>query len=437
MLLTRPEKSWILYDVANSAFVLIVTTTLMPIFFKSHAARGVDPDTATSWWGLTVSAASLAVAVSAPLIGTLADYRGNKKKIMILAIVSGMAATLLCGAVRPGQWLLCLVLYGLARFGFATANICYDAFLTDVTTADRMDRISARGFGWGYIGSVVPFLLALAGLVLTRRLYQTETFPAAGFMLAFFIAAAWWGLFSLPLLKNVRQVYFAPPAARPVRDSFVTLYRTLSRIRRYRDVFLFLLAYFFYIDGVYTIISMAMAFGLDLKLSQGFLIGVILFIQVLAWPFAILFGNLAERFSARGMILAGIGIYSLLTVTAFFLPVINNSGLQVGLFYLMGFLIALAQGGIQSLSRSFFGKMIPPHRAAEFFGFYNIFGKFAAILGPALMGVATLATGSSRYGVLSILSLFLIGGILLTKVKPSDQDPARLRPSGPGRPGRP
>jgi len=419
MRLTRPEKSWILYDVANSAFVLIVTTTLMPIFFKSHAARGIDPDTATSWWGFTVSIVSLAVAVAAPLIGTLADYRGHKKKIMAGAILIGMAATLACGLVQAGQWLLCLVLYGLARFGFAAANICYDAFLTDVTTADRMDRISAQGFGWGYIGSVIPFLLALAGLMLTRRIYGTAAYPAAGFALAFVIAAAWWGGFSLPLLKNVRQIYFVPATTRLIRDSLATLGRTLADIRQYRAVFLFLLAYFFYIDGVYTIISMAMAFGLDLQLSQTLLIGVILMIQVLAWPCALVFGALADRFSARGMILAGIGIYSLLTITAFFLPEIHLPGLKTGLFFLMGGLIALAQGGIQSLSRSLFGKMIPRQRAAEFFGFYNIFGKFAAILGPALMGAATLATGSSRYGVLSILVLFLVGGGLLLLV-PAD-----------------
>ncbi len=420
MALSKPEKSWILYDVANSAFVLIVTTTLMPLFFKTHAAEGMDSELATSYWGFTLSAASLLVAVAAPVLGTLADFQGNKKKIMMAAISLGIAATLLLLAVRPGRWLLCLTLYGLARIGFAAANICYDAFLTDVAEKNSMDRLSARGFGWGYIGSTVPFLLALAALLITRRLYHSDIFPIAGFYVAFVIAAVWWGLFSLPLLKNVRQKYAVSPSARPVRDSFATLYETFQKIRQYRPVFMFLLAYFFYIDGVYTIISMAMAYGMDLQLGQTALIGVILFIQILAWPFALLFGILADRFSGRLMIVIGIGVYCLLCVLAFFLPALSLPAYKTGLFFLMGFLIAFAQGGIQSLSRSFLAKLVPPHKAAEFFGFYNIFGKFAAIMGPALMSGVTLLAGSARYGVLSLLMLFLAGGILLLLVKNPD-----------------
>ncbi len=418
--MTRSQISWILYDVANSAFVLIVTTTLMPIFFKTYAAGGLKAEVATSYWGFTVAAASLLVAGAAPVLGTIADYRGNKKRIMTAAIILGIMATLLFLSVRPGQWLLCLILYGLARVGFAAANLCYDSFLTDVAPKAEMDRISARGYGWGYIGSTVPFLLSLAGLLITRRMYTSEDcFPAAGFAVAFVIVAVWWGLFSLPLLKNVHQMYSVPPSARPFRDSFLTLHETFKKIRQFRDVFVFLLAYFFYIDGVYTIISMAMAYGMDLKLSQTALIGVILFIQILAWPFALLFGKLADRFSARRMIFVGIGIYILLTLLAFFLPVIEFPVYKTGLFYFMGVLIAFAQGGIQALSRSLFGKLIPREKSAEFFGFYNIFGKFAAIMGPALMSATTLLTGSSRYGVLSLLILFFVGGFLLLRIPAS------------------
>ncbi|MDY6906479.1 MAG: MFS transporter [Thermodesulfobacteriota bacterium] len=419
MPLTREEKSWILYDVANSAFVLIITTTLMPIFFKTYAAQSMPRDTATSFWGFTVSATSLIVAVAAPFLGTLGDYKGNKRRLLAAAIITGVSATLLLPFIQIDQWLFCLLLYGIARIGFAWANIFYDAFLVDITTNDRMDRISAYGFGWGYIGSVIPFILAIAGLLVTQRIYNTATFPAIGFRMAFVITALWWGLFSIPVLKTARQVHFTEPVKNPLAETVVTLFNTFRHIKTYKPVVIFLLAYFFYIDGVYTIITMAMAYGMDLELSQTALIAVVLLIQILGWPCAIVFGMLADKISARAMILTGIGIYSFLTFVAFLLPGVDDPGIKTALFFAMGGLIALAQGGIQSLSRSFFGKMIPKDKATEFFGFYNIFGKFAAILGPSLMGLATLLTGSSRYGVLSILGLFIIGGILLCFVKDS------------------
>ena len=417
MSLTRPEKSWILYDVANSAFVLIVTTTLMPIFFKAHAAFGMTADRATAYWGFTVAAASLVVAVSAPFLGTLADFRGYKKKMMAAAVAVGVLATLLLTLVRPGQWLLCLVLYAVGRIGFSGANIFYDAFLVDVTTDDRMDRISAYGYGWGYIGSVIPFVVSIAALFLARGMLRTDYFPVAGFAAAFALTAVWWAVFSIPILKDIQQNHFTPPSKRPLLDSARTLINTLKKVRQHKNIAVFLLAYFFYIDGVHTIISMALAYGLDQRLSQIILISVVLFIQVLGWPCAILFGLLAARISAKAMILAGIGVYCLLTFVGYVLPLIQNPGHKVAVFFAMGFLIALAQGGVQSLSRSFYGRMIPKDQAAEFFGFYNIFGKFAAIIGPGLMGLATLLTGSSRYGVLSILCLFLAGGLLLCLVK--------------------
>ncbi len=417
MALTRPEKSWILYDVANSAFVLIVTTTLMPIFFKAHAAFDMPADKATAYWGFTVAAASLIVAMSAPFLGTLADFQGYKKKMLAGAMVVGVLATLLFTLVQPGQWLFCLILYSVARIGFSGANIFYDAFLVDVTTDDRMDRISAFGYGWGYIGSVVPFLASIAALFLAKGLLHADHFPAVGFMAAFALTAVWWAVFSIPILKDVRQTHFTPPSTRPLIDSAITLTNTIRKIGQHKNIAVFLLAYFFYIDGVHTIISMALAYGLDQELSQTILIAVVLFIQIMGWPCAILFGLLAARVSAKLMILAGIGVYCVLTFVGYMLPVIDNPDHKIVVFFAMGFLIALAQGGVQSLSRSFFGRMIPKDRAAEFFGFYNIFGKFAAIIGPGLMGLATLVTGSSRYGVLSILALFLIGGGLLCLVK--------------------
>jgi UMF1 family MFS transporter len=364
-----------------------------------------------------VAAASLIVSLSAPFLGALADFEGNKKRFLATAAVIGITATLMLSLVRPGQWYFCLILYGFGWIGFSGANIFYDAFLVDVTTDDRMDRISAYGYGWGYIGSVVPFLACAAVLFLAKGLTGSDGFPAAGFSAAFLLTGAWWGAFSVPIVRNVRQSHSIPATARPLADSLAALAGTIRKVGLYRNIALFLVAYFFYIDGVDTIITMSLAYGLDQNLDQTVLIAVVLFIQVLAWPCAILFGLLAARVSAKSMILGGIGVYCVLTLVGYLLPLIEDPDRKVAVFFAMGFLIALAQGGVQSLSRSLFGRMIPKEQAAEFFGFYNIFGKFAAIIGPALMGLTTMATGSSRQGVLSILALFVIGGVLLCFVE--------------------
>ncbi|OQY56044.1 MAG: hypothetical protein B6245_18875 [Desulfobacteraceae bacterium 4572_88] len=231
--------------------------------------------------------------------------------------------------------------------------------------------------------------------------------------------ALWWLLFSIPLLKNVRQRYYVEPGAHPIRDSFRRLITTFREIRKYRSVFLFLVAYFFYIDGVNTIITMATAYGRDIGLGVNTLILAILMIQIVAFPFALLYGNLADRFSVRTMLYAGISVYAVITLLSFFIPALPTMQMKSTAFWILAFLVASSQGGIQALSRSFFSQLIPKERSAEFFGFYNICVKFAAITGPFLMDIISRATGDSRYGVLSILVLFIIGGTLLAKVRES------------------
>jgi UMF1 family MFS transporter len=238
--------------------------------------------------------------------------------------------------------------------------------------------------------------------------------------IAFVIVALWWLGFSFPILKNVSQVHFIEPVAHPIKDSFIRLLKTFREIQKYKNALLFLIAYFFYIDGVDTIITMATAYGRDIGLGITMLILVVLMIQVVAFPFALVYGKLAKKYSTKAMLFAGIGIYTLITLISFFLPALPTMQMKVLVFWVLAFLVATSQGGIQALSRSYFGKLIPAEHAGEFFGFYNIFGKFAAITGPFLVGLITRVTGHSRFGILSIIVLFIIGGIFLIKV---DREP--------------
>jgi len=411
--MTRAERSWVLYDVGNSAFVLVMVTAIMPIFFKDYASAGIPAAVSTANWGFANSIASLVLAVLAPVLGAMADYRGRKKFYLLAFLALGLTFTSGLALVGEGQWLFCLLLFVLARVGWAGANVFYDAFIVDVATRERMDLISSRGYAWGYIGSVLPFLVVI-GLILTAGM--ADGLPATATKTGFLVVAAWWFVFSLPLMKNVRQQYGIELSVTPVRDAVSRLAETVREIRQHRQVFLFLAAYFFYIDGVDTIIAMSTAYGRDLGFGITLLIAVLLFIQIVAFPFALVFGRLARRFSTRTMLLAGIGVYCLATIVGFALPSINDVTIKTGLFWCIAFLVASSMGGIQALSRSYYARLIPMEKSAEFFGFYNIFGKFAAITGPFLMGVVSRMTGHSRWGVLSILLLFMAGAALLCLV---------------------
>ncbi len=414
--MTREEFSWVLYDVGNSAFVLVMVTALMPLFFKDVAAAGMSGAESTANWGFANSAASFALALLAPILGTMADYQGMKKRFFLFFLFVGICFTLLLLCVGAGQWLLCLGLFVFARIGWAGANIFYDAFLPDVTSRERMDLISTRGYGYGYVGSVVPFLLII-GLILGSGMGGGV--PVGIFKVSFIIVACWWLVFSIPAVKHVHQIFYLSSVASPILGSFKRLWSTFKEIRQYRQPFLFLAAYFFYIDGVDTIITMSTAYGRDLGFGVTMLIVVLLLIQLIAFPFALLFGRLAAIFSTKRMLFAGIGVYCLATFIAFFLPVINDPLLKNMAFWGVAFLVASAMGGIQALSRSFYGRLIPAEKSAEFFGLYNVFGKFAAITGPLMMGLVGRMTGETRWGILSILLLFIAGGVLLGRVQGS------------------
>ncbi len=417
--MTREEISWVLYDVGNSAFVLIMVTALMPIYFKDVAAAGMSGAESTANWGFANSAASFILAILSPILGAMADYEGMKKRFFLFFLALGLGFTVLLLSIDKGQWLPCLILFVVARVGWAGANIFYDSFLVDITSIKRMDHVSTLGYGYGYIGSVVPFLLVI-GLILWSGM--ADGLPVGAIRISFVIVAFWWLLFSLPAIKNLQQIHYLPADPSRISGSFKRLWRTVREVRRHKQVFLFLAAYFFYIDGVGTIITMSTAYGRDLGFGVTMLIVVLLFIQLVAFPFALLFGRLAGIFSTRRMLMAGIGVYCLVTLVAFYLPALDGQAQKNMAFWFIAFLVASSMGGIQALSRSYYGRLIPAEKSAEFFGFYNVFGKFAAICGPLLMGMVGRLTGETRWGVLSILLLFVVGCILLDRVKdPAEQ----------------
>lgn len=408
--MTKAERSWILYDCANSAQTLIVTTTILPIFFKSYAAKGMADEESTFYWGVGNTVAMVFVAIMSPMLGALADHRGFKKRLFVTFLTIGLVATAALPLVGEGEWLFCLALFGLSTIGFYGAVVFYDSFLVDVATKDRMDWVSSNGFAWGYFASTIPYILCMLLITQHQRIGFDSTLAPT--RIAFLITALWWFGLSVPMLLNVRQVHFVPEHANPIGESLSRLAGTLRNVTKYRALFGFLIAYFLYIDGVHTIYKMAVAFGLDIGIDQTKLLTILLVTQIVAFPCAILFGYLAKFAGAKRMVLVGIGVYFLVTSLAYFIR-------EVWHFWVLAMMIAFAQGGIQSLSRSMFAKLVPPENSAQFFGFYDIFGKFATILGPVMVGGIGWTTGDTRKGVFSLIVLFALGGLLLIRVDES------------------
>lgn len=411
--MSKVERSWALYDWANSAYSIVIVTAILPIYFKAAATEaGIAASTSTAYWGYANSLATLIVSILAPILGTIADFRGFKKRFFVFFASLGVTFTFLLAVVPSEQWLLLLGFFVLTSVGFAGANIFYDAFLVDVTTEERMNKISANGFALGYIGSTIPFIISIAIIVLAQQEIIGLSVTVAS-QIAFVITALWWGLFTIPMLRNVEQKYYVERVPNPVKTSFKKLYLTFKNIKAYRPLFLFLLAYFFYIDGVHTVIKMSTAYGTDLGLDSTTLLIVLFVTQVVAAPFTALFGKLGTKYSEKRLIMVGICIYIFICCYAYFL----DSALD---FWILAMLVGTAQGGIQALSRSYFAKLVPKESSNEFFGFYSIFGKFAAVAGPVLVGVTAQMTGNTNAGVFSLVILFIIGGILLLRVPNSD-----------------
>jgi len=380
---------------------MAITTALLPIYFGMfRSGNSMD-------LGYFNSIASILVAIISPILGTIADYKDRKKRFFIFFFLLGVIFTGALALVPYGMWQLLIIFYILTAVGFAGANIFYDAFLVDTTTDERMDKVSANGFAYGYIASVIPFGISLAAV------YFIGMDEYLGYQLGFVITALWWGLFTIPMLKTVEQNYYIEPEPNPIKKSFKRLFKTFKNIKNHKIVFVFLIAYFFYIDGVGTIIKMAVPYSQSVIGGDSFdmfvLLGILLIVQVIAFPFALIYGSLAKRFTAKKMIITAIFTYLLVCIYAYTI----NSISQV---FVLGGLIGSAQGGIQSLSRSYYAKIIPKVNSNEFFGFYNIFGKFAAILGPFIMALTTDITGSARNSILALIPMFLIGLVILIKL---------------------
>lgn len=516
--LTKIEKSWVMYDWANSVYATNMMAAIFPIYYASVAG-----DLGNQWWGIGVAVSSLVVAILAPILGSIGDSRGMKKKFLTFFLLLGVITTAFTAFFDNWQWML--IGYVLSHIGFSGANIFYDSFLTDITTEDRMDKVSSWGFAMGYLGgSTIPFLISIGVLL-------ANDYSSAAIKFSILITSVWWLVFSLPILRNVKQIHYIETAPMVLaRNSLINLWRTLKKIVNHKALLVFILAYFFYIDGVNTVISLATNYGATLGLGSTGMIIALLVTQLVAIPFSILFSTFAKRFGSIRMIAIAIGVYTVICGVGFFMghhvepyqmeyaslvdsvtddismanqhdqklwdeivqgiredgrdalsaddrvsafytekdgqpagvlgSVIakldtadgssysftdetdRNAALQtlaqlkdkvlayaqdavkqadyadaLGfsslLFWLMAVLVGTVQGGIQALSRSYFGKLIPAQNSNEFFGFFDIFGKFAAVIGPFLYSLFYMTTGRASVGILSLLALFMVAAAIL------------------------
>lgn len=401
--LTKLERDWVLYDVGNSAFIMLIST-IIPIYFKNIATNnGILAANSTAYWGYAISISTLIIAIIGPILGTLADTKGYKKPLFVLFLIIGVVG---CTALSfPLSWLLFLLVFIIAKVGVSGSLIFYDSMLSDVTTDERMDFISSLGYAWGYIGSCIPFIISLVFILFAKKLNITSA-SATG--IAFILNAAWWFFISIPLLKNYKQLHYVDVKKNAVKEAFERLSNVMKDMKQHKEIFMFLLAFFFYIDGVYTIIEMATSYGKDVGISDNNLLLALLLTQVIAFPFAIIFGRLSSKYKTKNLINVAIIGYFLIALFALQL----NKAWE---FWFLAVCVAVFQGAIQALSRSYFAKIIPKEKSSEYFGFYDIFGKGASFTGTMLMGIATQISGSSKTGVAVISIMFVIGFIIFQK----------------------
>lgn len=410
MKLTKMEKAWILYDVGNSAFILLVST-IIPICFNYLAdLANISSSDYLAYWGYAASIATLVVAVIGPVFGTIADTKNLKKKIFTVTLLVGTICCALLGFMT--HWLVFLVMFVIAKIGYSSSNVFYDAMLTDVTTEERMDDVSSQGYAWGYIGSCIPFC---AGLALVLGGEKIGLSMQMSMTITFIITALWWFLITLPLLKRYKQVHYVENQGQIIKRSFGRLWNSLKEMRKEKHIFMFLLAFFFYIDGVYTIIEMATAYGESLGLDSTGLLLALLVTQLVAFPFCLIFAKLAKKFSGTKLITVCIVAYFCIAVYAIQLD------RQVE-FWILAVCVGMFQGGIQALSRSYFAKIIPAEKSGEYFGLLDICGKGASFIGTTLVSVVSQITNQVNLGVGAIAIIFIIGLILFRKAAALNPD---------------
>ena len=413
--LTPLERSWVLYDVGNSAFILLVST-LIPIYFDALAAAGgVSESNYLAYWGYAGSISTLLVAIIGPICGTMADQKGFKKPIFLLSLLLGAIG---CAALGfAWSWLAFLVIFIIAKVGYSSSLVFYDAMLPEVTSDERMDKISSQGYAFGYIGSVIPFVVCLVVVLFSDSFGLTQT---TAMIIAFLITAVWWVVCSLPLMKHYRQTAFVERVGNPIGQTFRQLGKTFKEVRQQKHIFLYLLAFFFFIDGVYTIIDMATAYGTALGLDSTGLLLALLVTQIVAFPCAIIFGRLASGHDTGLLIKICIICYTGITLFAVFL----TSQWQ---FWMLAVMVGMFQGGIQALSRSYLGKIIPAERSGEYYGIMDICGKGASFVGTTLVAFISQITGGMEIHLLgatlrgenlavgTLVMVFAIGFVLFCK----------------------
>lgn len=395
--LTKLEKYWILYDVGNSAFILLVAT-IVPIYFNYLASLAkISEVNYLAYWGYASSFTTLIVAIIGPVLGSIVDTKGYKKPIFTISMIIGVMG-LACFSV-PKSWILFLGVFVIAKICYNASLIFYDSMLLDITDAKRMDYVSSQGYAWGYIGSCVPFVVSLVFVLF----YKKMGIPFYGAMtIAFLINALWWLGMTLPLLKNYKQVNFVEKQEHPIRDSFKRLGHTLSTLNEDKKVFFYLISFFFYIDGVYTIIEMATAYGSALGLNTNGLLIALLVTQIVAFPFALIFGRLSKKYPTDKLIKVCIIAYTGIALFAIQLD-------KQWEFWILAIFVGMFQGAIQALSRSYFAKIIPPKKSGEYFGLFDICGKGASFMGTTLVGLISQLTRHMNYGVAMISVMFVIG----------------------------
>ena len=406
---TKLERNWVMYDVGNSALVLL-NTSVVPIYFNA-INTGASAADLVSAWANAQTVASLVVTLLMPVLGSLADYAGNKIKFFIGFFLTGLVLCL--AQAVPMSAMVFLVIYVLCTIGLNSSMTFYDAMLTDVTTDERMDAVSSSGYAWGYVGSTIPFIVCIALIFGGPGLLGLDTMLCT--RLSFIITGAWWLAFTLPLIRTYKQRYGKERTAgdtfgRIVKTTFTGLADTMCRIARERVLLVYMVAFFFYIDGVHTVISMATSYGAALGIDSTQLVLALLVTQFVAFPSAIAYGKLAGKYGTLRMIIIAVAAYvGIVLFAAFFL----QSAVE---FWILAVLVGMFQGGIQALSRSYFGKLIPKEHSNEYYGFFDIFGRYASVMGTLLVSVVTSLTGNPSLGVLSIGILLVVGFVMLVKL---------------------
>lgn len=401
--------AWTMYDWANSAFATTIMAAVLPVFYYDVAAKNLDNNTATAFYGYSQSIAMIIVAFLAPILGAIADYSSSKKKFLRFFAYMGMIASVLLAFVGEGDYLFASILLILGTIGFSGGNVFYDAFLPEIAPKEEMDRVSARGYAFGYIGGGLLLLVNLAMIMKPHLFFLPNTLVAT--QVSFASVGVWWFIFSLPLFKHVkeRKQERAKLDGSVVTIGFIRLKQTFKELNKYKNLLVFLIAFWLYNDGISTIIKMATIYGRDIGIGSTDLIAALLITQFVGIPFAFLFGWLAKKLSAKRALLLSLWIYVAIVILGYFMQTAIH-------FYMLAIAVGFVQGGSQALSRSIFGSMVPENRHAEFYGFFGISAKFSAIFGPFLFGLVGQLTGSSRLGIFSLLIFFLVGIYLLGRV---------------------